>query len=98
MPPFRPFAEAIAGYGELLSPRQLRADLGLAEPALAQIVPRLSELLPDLTAPPPLQPDEERFRLLDAAAQFFTAVSARAAVLPVLDDLQLLQTRADYAG
>ena len=51
-------------------------------------MPRLCELLPDLAAPPPLQPDEERFRLLDAAAQFFTAVSARAAVLLVLDDLQ----------
>ena len=88
VPPFRPFAEAIAGHGELVSPRQLRADLGLAGSALARIVPRLSELLPDLAPPPPLQPDEERFRLLDAAAQFFTAVSARAAVLLVLDDLQ----------
>ena len=86
--PFRPFAEAIAGYGELVSPRQLRDDLGLAGPALARIAPRLSGLLPDLTAPPALQPDEEQFRLLDAAAQFFTAVSARGAVLLVLDDLQ----------
>jgi len=88
VPPFRPFAEAIAGYGELVSPGQLRADLGLAGSALARIVPRLSELLPDLTAPPSLQPGEERFRLLDAAAQFFAAVSTRAAVLLVLDDLQ----------
>lgn len=88
VPPFRPFTEAIAAYGELVSPQQLAADLGLGGSALARIAPRLSELLPDLTAPPPLQPDEERFRLLDAAAQFFTAVSARAAVLLVLDDLQ----------
>ena len=88
VPPFRPFAEAIAGYGELVSPRQLQADLGSAGSALARIAPRLSELLPGLAAPPALQPDEERFRLLDAAAQFFTAVSARATVLLVLDDLQ----------
>ena len=88
VPPFRPFAEAIAGYGELVSPQQLRADLGLAGPALARIAPRLGELLPDLTPPSALQPDEEQFRLLDAAAQFFTAVSARAPVLLVLDDLQ----------
>ena len=54
---------------------------------LARIAPRLSELLPDLAPPPGLQPDEERFRLLDAAAQFFTALSGRAAVLLVLDDL-----------
>ena len=88
VPPFRPFAEAIAGYGELVSPRQLEADLGPAGPALARIAPRLRELLPNLAAPPTLQPDEERFRLLDAAAQFFTAVSARATLLLVLDDLQ----------
>jgi len=87
-PPFRPFAEVIAGYGELVSPRQLRADLGLAGPALTRIAPRLCELLPDLTPPSALQPDEEQFRLLDAAAQFFMAVSARTAVLLVLDDLQ----------
>jgi DNA-binding SARP family transcriptional activator len=87
-PPFRPFAEAIAGYGDLVSPRQLRAELGLGAQALARIAPRLYEQMPGLAAPPTLQPDEERFRLLDAAAQFLEAVSARAAVLLVLDDLQ----------
>ena len=87
-PPFRPFAEAIIGYGELVSPGQLLADLGMAGSALARLAPRLSELLPDLDVPTALQPDEERFRLLDAAAHFFTAVSERAAVLLVLDDLQ----------
>jgi len=84
VPPFHPFAEAIAGYGESVGPVRLRADLA---PALIRIAPRLSELLPDLEPPPALQPDEERFRLLDAAARFFTALSARATVLLVLDDL-----------
>lgn len=84
MPPFRPFAEAIAGYAESAGPERLRADLA---PALVRIAPRLSELLPELEPPPALQPDEERFRLLDAAAQFFAALSARAPVLLVLDDL-----------
>jgi DNA-binding SARP family transcriptional activator len=87
-PSFLPFAEAIAGYGDVVSPRQLQADLGLGGRVLARIAPQLHELLPELTAPPALQPDEERFRMLDAAAQFLAAVSARAAVLLVLDDLQ----------
>jgi DNA-binding SARP family transcriptional activator len=87
-PPFHPFAEAIAGYGETASSQQLQADLGLGGQALARIAPRLCELLPDLAGPPALQPDEERFRLLDAAAQFLAAVSARTTVLLVLDDLQ----------
>src|SRR5215472_12425065 len=84
VPPFRPFAEAIAGYGESAGPRRLRADLA---PALVRIAPRLSELLPELEPAPALQPDEERVRLLDAGAQFFAALSARATVLLVLDDL-----------
>ena len=87
-PPFRPFAEAITGYAELAGPRQLSADLGVASLALARIAPRLYELLPDLATAPALHPDEERFRLLDAAAQFFMAVSGHAAVLLILDDLQ----------
>jgi DNA-binding SARP family transcriptional activator len=87
VPPFLPFAEAIAGYAETAGPERLRADLGLAGAALARIAPRLSQLLPDLGLPPALQPDEERFRLLDAAAQFFAALSVRAMVLLVLDDL-----------
>ena len=87
VPPFRPFAEAIAGYGETAGPERLRADLGPAGAALVRIAPRLAQLLPDLGPPPTLQPDEERFRLLDAAAQFFTALSGRATVLLVLDDL-----------
>ena len=87
VPPFRPFAEAIAGYCESVDPGRLRADLGSAGSALVRIAPRLSELLPDLSPAPALQPDEERFRLLDAAAQFFTALSSRATVLLVLEDL-----------
>jgi DNA-binding SARP family transcriptional activator len=84
VPPFRPFAEAITGYAESAGPQLLRADLA---PSLVRIAPRLSELLPDLEPPPALQPDEERFRLLEAAAQFFAALSGRATVLLVLDDL-----------
>ena len=87
VPPFRPFAEAIAGYGESVGAERLAADLGPAAAVLARISPRLTELLPDLTPPPSLRPDAERFRLLDAAAQFFAALSARAAVLFILDDL-----------
>jgi DNA-binding SARP family transcriptional activator len=87
VPPFRPFAEAITGYGESAGPEQLAADLGPAAAVLARIAPRLPELLPDLTPAPALQPDAERFRLLDAAAQFFAALSGRAAVLLILDDL-----------
>lgn len=86
-PPFRPFAEAISAYGDTVDAARLRADLGSVGSPLVRIAPRLSDLLPDLSPLPTLQPDEERFRLLDAAVRFFRALSAHAPVLLVLEDL-----------
>src|SRR5207244_5141211 len=54
---------------------------------VARIVPGVRTRLPDISEPVALQPDEERFRLLDAVAQFLIAVSVRAPTIVVLDDL-----------
>jgi class 3 adenylate cyclase len=86
-PPYAPFAEAIAGYAKDADPGALRADLGYGAPPVARLVPSLHERIPDIGEPVPLNPDEERFRLLDAVSQFIIATSARAAVVLVLDDL-----------
>src|SRR5574341_2084128 len=86
-PPFAPFAEAIAAYARHTEPDTLRADLGYGAPPVARLVPSLRERLPDIGEPVPLDPDEERFRLLDAVSQFIIATSARAPVVLVLDDL-----------
>jgi len=86
-PPYAPFAEAIAGYAKDADPDVLGADLGYGAPPLARLVPSLRERLPDIEEPVPLNPDEERFRLLDAVSQFILATSARAPVVLVLDDL-----------
>ncbi len=87
-PPYVPFAEALAPHIALSAPEELRADLGAGAEPLSQLVPRIREVLPDLPEMPPVPPEEERFRLLDAMAQFFIARSRRAPVLLVLDDLQ----------
>src|SRR5262249_1346008 len=52
-----------------------------------RLVPALKERLPDLPEPVPLQPDEERTRLIDAVTQFLLAVAARTPTVLVLDDL-----------
>jgi predicted ATPase len=85
-PPYVPFAEAIEALALAADPEELRADLGTGSP-LAQLVPALRKVLPDLAEAVALQPDEERFRLLDAAAQLFVARSDRAPLVLVLDDL-----------
>lgn len=86
-PPYGPFAEAIAGYVGAADPDGLRADLGYGAAPIARLVPSLRDALSDVPEPEPLQPDEERFRMLDAVSQFLIAVSQRAPVVLVLDDL-----------
>jgi class 3 adenylate cyclase/tetratricopeptide (TPR) repeat protein len=86
-PPYGPFAEAIEEYARSAEPEALREDLGLGAGPVARLVSSLRERLPDIPEPVPLQPDEERFRLLDAVSQFFIAASQRAPVVLVLDDL-----------
>jgi class 3 adenylate cyclase/tetratricopeptide (TPR) repeat protein len=87
-PPYAPFAEALAPHVAVAAPDELRADIGPGGGSLAQLVPKIRDVLPDLATPPPVPPEEERFRLLDAMAGFLVARSRRAPVLLVLDDLQ----------
>jgi tetratricopeptide (TPR) repeat protein len=86
-PPFVPFAEAVAEYAKALPPEELEKDLGPYGPPLSALAPVLRTQLPDLPAPVPLQPDEERWRLLDAVTQFLLTASQRTPIVFVLDDL-----------
>ena len=86
-PPYGPFAEAITEYVRAAPADALRADLGFGAAPIARLVPALREAIPDIEDPVALQPNEERFRLLDAVSQFLIAVSQRAPVVLVLDDL-----------
>src|SRR5205085_1479061 len=53
-PPYAAFAEALAS--NLGDPDELRADLGGRGAALAQLVPELRQVIPDLPAAVPLSP------------------------------------------
>jgi hypothetical protein len=88
VPPYQAFVEAITGYAAQVGAGRLRADLGPAAGPLAQLVPGLREVLPDVPTAEPLQPDEERLRLLDAVARFLAELTAQGPVVLVLDDLQ----------
>jgi hypothetical protein len=87
VPPFAPFADAIDNYAKEAPVETLQTDLGHSAGAIARLAPSLRDRLPDLAEPAALQPDEERFRLLDAVSQFLIAMSERVPVVLVLDDL-----------
>jgi DNA-binding SARP family transcriptional activator len=85
--PFGPFAEAISSYAQSCEAERLQEELGSFGAVVAKIVPELRDRLPNLPEPIALNPDEERFRLLDAVAQALWAFSDRAPLVLVLDDL-----------
>jgi class 3 adenylate cyclase len=86
-PPYGPFVEMLEALAASTEPGELRVDLGDGGGVLAQLVPGLRRVLPDLPEAVPLQPDEERFRLIDAMAQFLVTRSHRAPLVCCLDDL-----------
>jgi DNA-binding CsgD family transcriptional regulator/tetratricopeptide (TPR) repeat protein len=86
-PPYAPFAEAVRTHVLAADPAELEMDLGPGAAALAQLVPAIRDVVRKVGQPPPVEPNEERFRLLDAMARFLVARSRRAPLLLCLDDL-----------
>lgn len=85
--PYLPFVEIGQDYLDKIPEALLRAQLGAEAAPLATLIPAIRTLLPDLPHPTPLEPEQERLRLMHGFAQ----VVARAAVerpwLLILDDL-----------
>ena len=88
-PSFWPWVQVVRGYVQVQAgdPASLRHDLGAGAADIAQLVPAVHDCIPDLPAPPPLEPEEARFRLFDSLAGFLRTAAARRPLLLVLDDL-----------
>ena len=86
-PPYAPWVESLDAHIRSFSPEALRATLGMGAPALAAILPGIRHLLPETPSPASLAPDEERFRLYDAAVQFLTTTARQTPIVLILDDI-----------
>jgi DNA-binding SARP family transcriptional activator len=63
------------------------ADLGMGAGPIAQVVPEIRALLPDIPAPPELDPDQARFRFFESVTSFLVRLSERHPLVLILDDL-----------
>ena len=88
-PSFWPWVQVVRGYVQVQvgDPASLRHDLGAGAADIAQLVPAVHDCIPDLPAPPPLEPEAARFRLFDSLTGFLRTAAARLPLLVVLDDL-----------
>jgi DNA-binding SARP family transcriptional activator len=84
---FQPFVEALRAYVSVCPPALLREQAGRGAPELSRVLPELADLIGDVS--PPTRPDAalDQYLMFEAVVGFLAAVSDRAPVLLVLDDL-----------
>ena len=85
-PPYWPWTQAIRTLladpsEEILDAIRPRAN------AIQEIVPELGGMVPDSEPPPPLEPDQARFRLFDSVSTFLSSVAESHPIVIILDDL-----------
>jgi predicted ATPase len=86
-PPYGPWVEALGELARSLDPTRLRQALGRGAPVMARLLPEFEAFLGDFPRVAALSPEEERFRLFEAIAQFLVAVALWEPVVLILDDL-----------
>src|SRR3712207_2226802 len=86
-PAFWPWIQIIGGYARTQEPAALQRALGPAAADIAQLVPEVRALLPDLPAPAPTEPEAARFRLFGGITAFLTGQALDQPLVLILDDL-----------
>jgi len=91
-PAYWPWVQALRAHVRATNPVDLAEQLGGGAGHVAQMIPDVQAVLPDVDVPDVGDPDAARFRLFDAATSFLLAVSERQPILLVLDDLHVADT------
>ncbi|MFQ6030583.1 MAG: AAA family ATPase, partial [Dehalococcoidia bacterium] len=86
-PPYWPWVQPLRSYIQQVDPEQLYAQMGPGAADIAEIVPEVRSKLPGLEPPPPLDPEQARFRLFDSVTTFLSSAAQAQPLLLVLDDL-----------
>lgn len=86
-PAYWPWVQVLRGLAAERDVHQLEPELGRGGGWVAQLVPELSERLPDLPEPGFADSEQARFALFDAVTSFLVRASAEVPLVVVLDDL-----------
>jgi len=91
-PPYSYWAEAAREYLRDLTPALLSKGVGEQAADIATLAPELAERLGNPTAPPGLNPDQERLRFYDGIVRFFENIARQTPLAIFFDDLQWADT------
>ena len=86
-PAYWPWVQSLRAYVQEADPDVLRAQLGAGAADLAQLVPELREMFPDLPEPPAIGSEGARFRLFEAVSSLLRRAAKDRPIVLGLDDL-----------
>jgi len=87
-PPYWPWVQALRAYLRSTDTEEVRRHLGSGAADVAQMLPELRVLFPDLPPPADTGPEAARFQLFDSTATLLRNAARAQPLLVVLDDLQ----------
>ena len=93
-PPYWPWVQIVRDHLQQHNPADLAEVMGLCAGDIAEIVPEVRSKLPDALPPPPLEPEQSRYRLFDSITSFLKNAARSQPLLLALDDLHW----ADHAS
>jgi predicted ATPase len=86
-PAFWPWLQIIRCFAEEIDADRLASIMGPGAADIANVVSEIKERLPELPAPPTLEPEQARFRLFDSVTTFLKNASRLQPLVIILDDL-----------
>jgi DNA-binding SARP family transcriptional activator len=86
-PAYWPWVQALRTYIRDGDENRIRGELEPYAADIAQMLPELNELFPDLPPAPSIDPEGARFRLFDSTASFLRKVATTQPIVLVVDDL-----------
>ncbi|HET6771318.1 MAG TPA: AAA family ATPase [Actinomycetota bacterium] len=87
-PAYWPWVQLLRAYLRSQDPATIREQMGSGATDIAQMLPEVHDLFPDVPPPPSVDPESARFRLFDSTAKFLLDVGTVDPLTLVLDDLQ----------
>jgi hypothetical protein len=91
-PAFWPWVQVLRSWIADRDADQLRRLVGVDGAVLGHLVPEITERLPGLSPPAPLDAAQARFRLFDAVSRLLTRATLERPLMVVLDDLHWADT------
>jgi DNA-binding SARP family transcriptional activator len=86
-PAYWPWVQSLRGVIRETEAETLRDQLGSGASDLAQLLPELRELFPDIPEPASLESENARFRLFESVSSFLRRAATSEPLVVVLDDL-----------